>query len=50
MTIKELKEKIQNLPDDTIVKMEGRWGETFDVHHIELENFSPSEIKVLYLS
>lgn len=53
MTIKELKEHIQSLPDDAVVIMEGRWGETFDIRQVEL--IEPTEInefktKVAYLS
>lgn len=51
MTVKELKEKILNFPDDAVVRIEGRWGEIFDVHDAELDSdFDHPKQKFLYLS
>lgn len=55
MTVKELKETLQKLPDEfneTLVVMEGRWEEIFEVNKAELADVGLTRYptKVLYLS
>jgi hypothetical protein len=50
MTVKELKAAIEALPDDALVVIEGRWGETFEVKSATLETLLEYEQQVLYLN
>lgn len=49
MTIRELKDKIENFPDDSQVVIEGRWGEIFKVDDVDFTEIPEHEGKVLVI-
>lgn len=50
MIAKELKEKIKDVPDDAVVVLGDRWGESLDADSAEFIQLDPGGPKVLFIS
>lgn len=50
MTVRELKDKIENVPDDSQVVVEGRFGEILNTSEVDFTELPEYEGKVLVIS